>query len=173
MGYHFFQGGIKIKKFLIVLPLLFLIGCYTTPLVSSTPVSSMSDSELQNEYLDIQYKISFKEAEYFNTPSRVPVPPPTIKSYNTSGSANTYGSTHGSISSGTYSNPYSSTYSGTTYMNTRTTPNYDYSDSTYASLDNLVLDITRDRLKRDINTLRDRLSNLRLELSRRGLYVYP
>lgn len=142
-----------------------LTGCFGV--YSFKPVSSMSDSQLQNEYLDIEYKIRFKETEYFNTPSRVSAPPPTIKSYNTTGSANTYGNTY----SNTYSN--SSTYSGTTYMNTRTTANYDRSASRDADYANIGLAGKRLRLKADINALRNRLSALRLEMSRRGLYTYP
>ncbi len=49
------------KKFLII-PLSFLIGCF-----SFKPVSTMDNYQLQHEYLDLQYELSQIEQEYNNT----------------------------------------------------------------------------------------------------------
>ena len=138
------------KKLLIILPLLFS-GCFgvNSGVYSFKPVSSMSDSQLQNEYLDIQDKVRFKEADYFSTPSHVSAPPPTISSYTTTGS--TYGNT----------------YRGTT------TPHYSSVDALNESIANLGFSVRRSKLRREIDTLRSRLSTLRSELSRRGLFYYP
>ena len=140
------------KKLLIILPLLFS-GCFgvNSGVYSFKPVSSMSDSQLQNEYLDIQDKVRFKEADYFSTPSHVSAPPPTISSYTTTGS--TYGNTYN--------------YRGTT------TPHYSSGDGLNESIANLGNSISIVILRRKIDTLRSRLSTLRLELSRRGLFYYP
>jgi len=114
----------------------------------------MSDSLLQNEYLDIQHKVRFKEAEYLSIPSHVSAPPPTISSYTTKGTG-----------SSTYGNTYN--YSGTT------TPHYSRQGSIDANLDSFGNSMRRLKLRREIDTLRSRLSTLRLELSRRGLFYYP
>ena len=143
------------KKLLIILPLLFS-GCFgvNSGVNSFKPVLSMSDSQLQNEYLDVQHKLRFTEAEYLSIPNHISAPPPTISSYTTKGTG-----------SSTYGNTYN--YSGTT------TPHYSRQGSIDANLDSFGNSMRRLKLRREIDTLRSRLSTLRLELSRRGLFYYP
>ncbi len=52
------------KKLLIIFSLL-LIGCYTIPPIDRTPVSSMSDSRLEAEYLNLSSEISILEMELY------------------------------------------------------------------------------------------------------------
>ena len=143
------------KKLLIILPLLFS-GCFgvNSGVYSFKPVSSMSDSQLQNEYLDVQHKLRFTEAEYLSIPNHISAPPPTISSYTTKGTG-----------SSTYGNTYN--YRGTT------TPHYSSGDGLNESIANLGFSVRRSNLRREIDTLRSRLSTLRSELSRRGLFYYP
>ncbi len=143
------------KKLLIILPLLFS-GCFgvNSGVNSFKPVLSMSDSQLQNEYLDVQHKLRFTEAEYLSIPNHISAPPPTISSYTTKGTG-----------SSTYGNTYN--YRGTT------TPHYSSGDGLNESIANLGNSISSVILRRKIETLRSRLSTLRLELSRRGLFYYP
>jgi hypothetical protein len=52
------------KSLFIILSLL-LIGCYTIPPVNRTPVSSMSDSKLEAEYLNLSSEIRTLERELY------------------------------------------------------------------------------------------------------------
>ncbi len=64
------------KIFFIILSLL-LIGCYTIPPVNRTPVSSMSDSRLEAEYLNLSSEIKILERELYQKPYD-PYSPTTI-----------------------------------------------------------------------------------------------
>ena len=75
------------KKLLIILIILLLVGCYTT----YKPVSTLTDSELRSEYWDVQFKLN--EAQRTYQKHREPQTQKRPTSYTTTGSADTYGNT--------------------------------------------------------------------------------
>ncbi len=116
------------KKLIIVLLIIhLLIGCYTFK-----PVSRLSDGQLQQEYLDIQYKLSEVKSKY-NSPTN-----------NTTG----YIKNYADVASQTV--PYPGEYNSAIL-------------STFSAGEKV-------KLKDDIATLSARLSKLRLEMSKRGIY---
>ncbi len=54
----FFVGGIPMRKHLAILIISLLAGCYTT-----TPVHTMSDSQLQHEYLEKSSELANEESQ--------------------------------------------------------------------------------------------------------------
>ena len=104
-----------------------IIGCYTFK-----PVSRMPDWQLQQEYLDIQYKLSAKQAKY-NSPTS-----------NTTGYLNNY------VGIANQFLPHSGAYSSAIMSS--------------VSAGEMV------KLQDDITTLSNRLRELELEMSRRGIY---
>ncbi len=104
-----------------------LVGCYTFK-----PVLKMSDWQLRQEYLDIQYKLSAKQSKY-NT-----------RASNTTGYLNNYIGVANQIYP--QAGPFSSAIKSTVPAGEKV------------------------KLKDEIGTLSKRLSELRLEMSRRGIY---
>ena len=51
-------GGIPMRKLLTLLIILLLVGCYTT-----MPVHTMSDSQLQHEYLEKSSELASEESQ--------------------------------------------------------------------------------------------------------------
>jgi uncharacterized protein YcfL len=51
-------GGIPMRKLLALLIILLLVGCYTT-----MPVHTMSDSQLQHEYLEKSSELASEESQ--------------------------------------------------------------------------------------------------------------
>ena len=54
----FYVGGVPMRKLLALLIILLLVGCYTT-----MPVHTMSDSQLQHEYLEKSSELASKESQ--------------------------------------------------------------------------------------------------------------
>ena len=147
------------KKLLIILPLLFS-GCFGV--YKFEPVSSMSDSQLQQEYLDIQSKIGMKQVQSDFGFRKIAPQKPT--SYTTTGSARTYGNI-------SRTSPYGGSYSGTTYVNAQTRPNYGGKDAATARAVGIILSrLVGVSAVMDIHKLQTRQNTLELELSRRGYY---
>ena len=115
------------KTLIIVLLIHLLIGCYTFK-----PVSKMPDWQLQQEYLDIQYKLSEVKSKY-NSPT-----------YNTTGYIKDYAGVASQLV------PYPGVFNSSIL-------------STFFAGEKV-------KLKDDIATLSERLSKLRLEMSKRGIY---
>jgi hypothetical protein len=116
------------KTLIIVLLIIhLLIGCYTFK-----PVSKMSDWQLQQEYLDIQYKLSEVKSKY-NSPTN-----------NTTGYINNYAGVASQLV------PYPGVFNSSIL-------------STFSAGEKV-------KLKDDMATLSERLSKLRLEMSKRGIY---
>jgi len=116
------------KTLIIVLLIIhLLIGCYTFK-----PVSKMSDWQLQQEYLDIQYKLSEVKSKY-NSPTN-----------NTTGYINNYADVASQLA------PYPGVLNSSIL-------------STFSAGEKV-------KLQDDITTLSERLSKLRLEMSKRGIY---
>ncbi len=116
------------KKIISVLLLIhLLIGCHTFK-----PVSKMSDWQLRQEYLDIQYKLSEVKSKY-NSPSN-----------NTAGYINNYAGVASQLVP----------YPGVINSSAMTT----------LTLGEKV------KLQDEMATLSERLSKLRLEMSKRGIY---
>ncbi len=116
------------KRILIILLTThLLIGCYTFK-----PVSKMSDWQLQQEYLDVQYKLSKIKSKH-NTPAN-----------QTAGYINNYANVASQLV------PYPGIYN--------------------SSIRSAVSEGDKVRLKNDMATLSERLSKLRLEMSKRGIY---
>jgi len=122
---------LRLMKTLIIVLLIIhlLIGCYTFK-----PVSKMPDWKLQQEYLDIQYKLSEVKSKY-NSPTN-----------NATGYINNYAGV------ARYLVPYPGVFNSS--ILTR---------STFSAGEKV-------KLKDDIATLSERLSKLRLEMSKRGIY---
>ncbi len=117
------------KKPLVALLITHLLmGCYTFK-----PVSRMSDWQLQQEYLDVQYKLSAQQTKYYNPPI-----------YTTTGYIKDYAGVASQLV------PYPSVFN-------------------YAIL-NTVSAGEKVKLQDDIATLSKRLSELGLEMSKRGIY---
>ena len=117
------------KKFIIVLLIThLLIGCYTFK-----PVSKMSDSQLQQEYLDIQYELSEVKSKY-NSPAN-----------NTTDYINNYAGVASQL--------------------------VPYPGVVNSSILSTVSAGEKVKLEDDIATLSVRLSKLRLEMSKRGIYA--
>ncbi len=117
------------KKPLVALLITHLLmGCYTFK-----PVSGMSDWQLQQEYLDVQYKLSVQQTKYYNPPI-----------YNTTGYIKNYADVASQLV------PYPGVFN-------------------YAIL-NTVSAGEKVKLQDDIATLSKRLSELGLEMSKRGIY---
>ena len=55
----FYVGGIPTRKLMALLIILFLVGCYTTAM----PVHTMSDSQLQHEYLEKSSELANEESQ--------------------------------------------------------------------------------------------------------------
>ncbi len=55
----FYVGGIPTRKLMALLIILFLVGYYTTAM----PVHTMSDSQLQHEYLEKSSELANEESE--------------------------------------------------------------------------------------------------------------
>jgi hypothetical protein len=116
------------KRIIIVLLITqLLIGCYTFK-----PVSKMSDWQLQQEYLDIQYKVS------------------ELKSKSSSQANKTAGYIKNYANVASQLVPYSGIYN--------------------SSIISTVSEGEKVKLQNDIGTLSERLSKLRLEMSKRGIY---
>ncbi len=115
------------RIFIILLTTHLLIGCYTFK-----PVSKMSDWQLQQEYLDVQYKLSKIKSKH-STPAN-----------QTSGYINNYANVASQLV------PYPGIYN--------------------SSIRSAVSEGDKVRLKNDMATLSERLSKLRLEMSKRGIY---
>jgi hypothetical protein len=147
------------KKLLIILPLLFS-GCFGV--YKFEPVSSMSDSQLQQEYLDIQSKIGMKQVQSDFGFRKIAPQKPT--SYTTTGSARTYGNI-------SRTSPYGGSYSGTTYLDAQTRANYGGKDAATARAVGIILSrLVGVSAVMDIHKLQTRQNTLELELSRRGYY---
>ena len=104
-----------------------LVGCYTFK-----PVSKMSDWQLQQEYLDVQFELSEKQTKY-NT-----------STFNTASPINNYATV------ASYFIPNLGTYNLAV-------------QSTISASEGI-------KLKDDIATLSERLNELGLEMSKRGIY---
>jgi hypothetical protein len=115
------------RIFIILLATPLLIGCYTFK-----PVSKMSDWQLQQEYLDVQYKLSEIKSKH------------NLAANETVGYINNYANVASQLV------PYPGIYN--------------------SSIRSAVSEGDKVRLKNDIATLSERLSRLRLEMSRRGIY---
>lgn len=115
------------RIFIVLLATSLLIGCYTFK-----PVSKMSDWQLRQEYLDVQYKLS--EIKSKNN----------LLANETAGYINNYANVASQLV------PYSGIYN--------------------SSVRSVVSEGDKVRLKNDIATLSERLSKLRLEMSKRGIY---
>jgi hypothetical protein len=147
------------KKLLIILPLLFS-GCFGV--YKFKPVSEMTDSQLQQEHLDIQSKIGMKQVQSDFGFRYIAPQKPT--SYTTTGSARTYGNI-------SRTSPYGGYYSGTTYLNAQTRPNYGGKDAAAGRAVGIMLSrLIGVSAVMDIHKLETRLNTLALELSRRGYY---
>ncbi len=117
------------KKSLVILLIThLLIGCYTF-----RPVTRMSDWQLQQEYLDVQYKLSAQQAKYYNPPI-----------YNTTGYIEDYAGVASQLV------PYPGVFNSAIL-------------STVSAGEKV-------KLQDDIATLSKRLSELGLEMSKRGIY---
>ncbi len=55
----FYAGGILTRKLMALLIILFLVGCYTTAM----PVHTMSDSQLQHEFLEKSSELANEESQ--------------------------------------------------------------------------------------------------------------
>jgi len=134
------------KRLLVLLALTCFIGCY-----SFSPVSSMSDSLLRQEYLNNQYQIKTLESVLLTGTNYMPVSQqqaPT--SYTTTGSANTYGNT--------------------TYVRTQTTPNYRSSSAAnFANGYNMGSTIKINRKRKKLERLLSRQRALGMEMHKRGI----
>lgn len=133
------------KKILIILiPLL--TGCH-----SFKPVSKMDKFDLYQEYLDVQHELSEKEQEYDNLISSYlsldPSYKPPTKGYKVTGERPDIRS------------------SGFTKY--ELTPVYDHSNA--PALDNIGAGAERKKVEEDIQRLKARISEMEIELSRRGL----
>ncbi len=115
------------NPFIIGLLTILLVGCYTFK-----PVSKMSDWQLQQEYLDVQYKLSAKQTEY-NSPTS-----------NTTGYLNNYVGVANLL--------------------------YPQSRALSSAIMSTVPAGEKVKLKEEIVTLSKRQSELRLEMSKRGIY---
>ena len=115
------------KNFIILLVIHLLIGCYTFK-----PVSKMSDWQIQQEYLDVQYKLSEARSKGNSQTNK------------TAGYINNYANVASQLV------PYSGIYN--------------------SSVRSVASEGDKVRLKNDIVTLSERLSQLRLEMSKRGIY---
>ena len=147
------------KKLLIILPLLFS-GCFGV--YGFKPVSEMTDSQLQQEYLDIQSKIDMKQVQSDFGFRKIAPQKPT--SYTTTGSARTYGNI-------SRTSPYGGSYSGTTYLDAQTRANYGGKDAATARAVGIILSrLVGVSAVMDIHKLQTRQNTLELELSRRGYY---
>ncbi len=133
------------KKIIIILILL-LTGCH-----SFKPVSQMDNYSLYQEYLDMQYELSEKEQEYENLISSYlsldPSYKPPIKGYKVTGERSDIRS------------------SGFTKY--ELAPVYNHSNA--PALDNIGAGAERKKAEKDIQRLKDRISEMEFELSRRGL----
>ena len=147
------------KKLPLIL-ILSLAGCFGV--YSFKPVSSMNDSQLQQEYLDIQSKIEMKQVQSDFGFRKIAPQKPT--SYTTTGSARTYGNI-------SRTSPYGGSYSGTTYVNAQTRANYGGKDAATARAVGIILSrLVGVSAVMDIHKLQTRQNTLELELSRRGYY---
>ncbi|KHE91034.1 hypothetical protein S225a_08040 [Candidatus Brocadiaceae bacterium S225] len=116
------------KRIIIVLLTThLLIGCS-----SFKPVSKMSDWQLRQEYLDVQYKLSEIKSRH------------NLLANETAGYINNYANVASQLV------PYPGIYN--------------------SSVRSVVSEGDKVRLKNDIATLSERLSKLRLEMSKRGIY---
>ncbi len=115
------------RTFIILLTAHLLIGCYTFK-----PVSKMSDWQLQQEYLDVQYKLS------------------KIKSKHSAPATQTAGYLDNYANVASQLVPYPGIYN--------------------SSIRSVVSEGDKVRLENDTATLSERLSKLRLEMSKRGIY---
>ncbi|MBC8548637.1 MAG: hypothetical protein H8D23_03205 [Candidatus Brocadiales bacterium] len=115
------------RIFIILLITHLLIGCYTFK-----PVSKMSDWQLRQEYLDVQYKLSEIKSKH------------NLLANETAGYINNYANVASQLV------PYPGIYN--------------------SSVRSVVSEGDKVRLKNDIATLSARLSKLRLEMSKRGIY---
>ncbi len=115
------------KNFIILLAIHILIGCYTFK-----PVSKMSDWQIQQEYLDVQYKLSEAKSKGNSQTNK------------TAGYINNYANVASQLV------PYPGIYN--------------------SSVRSLASEGDKVRIKNDIATLSERLSQLRLEMSKRGIY---
>ncbi len=120
---------VKLMKaaFFVLMLTQLLIGCYTFK-----PVSKMSDWQLQQEYLDVQYKLSVKQTEY-NSPAS-----------NTTGYLNNYVSVANQL--------------------------YPQARALSSTIMSTLPAGEKVKLKDEIATLSKRQSELRLEMSKRGIY---
>ncbi len=116
------------KPIAVLLVTHLLIGCYTFK-----PVSRVSDWQLQQEYLDVQYKLSVQQAKYYNPPI-----------YNTTGYIEDYAGFASKLV------PYPGVFN--------------------SAILNTVSAGEKVKLQDDIATLSKRLSELGLEMSKRGIY---
>jgi hypothetical protein len=134
------------KPLIMFIPLL--IGCY-----SFKPVSTMDNFHLYQEYLDVQYELSEKEQEYNNLYSSYLSLDPSyrspVKRYNVTGERSDTGS-----------------YGYTQY---ELAPVYDYGSSNAPALHNIEDGADRKKAEKDIKKLRSKITEIELELSRRGL----
>jgi hypothetical protein len=112
---------------IILLTTHLLIGCYTFK-----PVTKMSDWQLQQEYLDIQYKGSELKSKS------------NLQANKTAGYINNYANVASQLV------PYPGIYN--------------------SSFKRVASEGDKVKLKNDIATLSERLSKLRLEMSKRGIY---
>ncbi len=115
------------RTFIIMLTAHLLIGCYTFK-----SVSKMTDWQLQQEYMDVRYKLSKIKSKH-NTATN-----------QTSDYINNYANVASQLV------PYPGIYN--------------------SSIRSVVSDGDKIRLKNDMATLSERLSKLRLEMSKRGIY---